>query len=482
VTVELPPFDCPAEMVKVGGAFCVDVYEASRPDATTISAGTDVTRAVSRPGVLPWQTEAPAEAEAACEAAGKRLCAPAEWELACRGSAGTVYGYGQHYQAQTCNGLDAFGPGQHHLAPTGSFPGCRSDWGAADLNGNLWEYTLGGDATTVRGGAFNCSDSPTFHRCDYVPGGWKPVSKGFRCCWAPAGAADPEPEAAEGLPEGVVEAPAEVVAEVAEGEAQGGPEAPLPECIVDDAGLPDAALAETVAEPGAETVAEPGAETVAEPGPEVVAPPCPPDMVPVGSAWCFDRWEASRPDASAVQGGADGSRAFSREGVIPWFPVEYAEARAACEAAGKRLCTEAEWYAACAGTAGHVYVYGDQYSPDTCNGIDAFCNCGGPACEDAPACPFPHCYNQADSSGFGPCGASFHVAPTGSFPACVDEYGALDVNGNVWELVDLGDGQSHYKGGAYNCGDSEFLHQCSNLFGTSVSARGFRCCRDQGAR
>jgi formylglycine-generating enzyme required for sulfatase activity len=68
--------------------------------------------------------------------------------------------------------------------------------------------------------------------------------------------------------------------------------------------------------------------------------------------------------------------------------------------------------------------------------------------------------------------------PTASFPGCVDAYGALDVNGNVWELVDTTDGLAHYRGGAYNCSDSEALHRCDHDGTWNPSARGFRCCQD----
>lgn len=196
---------------------------------------------------------------------------------------------------------------------------------------------------------------------------------------------------------------------------------------------------------------------------------CPADMVSVCGVFCMDRWEASRPDADAGAAGVDGSIATSREGVIPWYSSDGVSginteiATAACAAAGKRLCSLQEWRAVCRGTADTTYTYGDAYDPTTCNGIDAFCACD----------PYPGCYHA--------CGADLHVVPTGSFPACVAEFGAYDVNGNVWELVDAGDGQEHYRGGAYNCSDSEKLHRCDYdavATGSFPSARGFRCCAD----
>jgi formylglycine-generating enzyme required for sulfatase activity len=93
-------------------------------------------------------------------------------------------------------------------------------------------------------------------------------------------------------------------------------------------------------------------------------------------------------------------------------------------------------------------------------------------------CPYPHCYNQVSNEGGGPCGAAFRVMPTGSFPDCVNAYGVYDINGNVWEIVDTDDGLEHFRGGAYNCGDSEMLHKCDYDATWGPSAKGFRCCKD----
>jgi hypothetical protein len=178
---------------------------------------------------------------------------------------------------------------------------------------------------------------------------------------------------------------------------------------------------------------------------------CPPDMVAVTTAtgsFCIDIWEASRPDATDIAFGIDPSYATSRPGVLPWpwgpTPPSLDDCRAACAAAGKRLCNASEWVTACRGPRDLDYCYGNTYEPETCNGIDTFGR------------------------------SAFHYMPTGSFPLCTNEYGTFDINGNVWELAD--DGQ--VRGGAYNCSDSAFLHRCS--FATdprSIIAVGFRCCR-----
>jgi len=202
--VSRQPLLCPSDMVPVENQFCIDIYEASRADATVDDPGVDNSRATSRAGLLPWQVENNAQAQAACEGADKTLCGERQWFLACRGPAETNYSYGDDYSATICNGIDKYCscdapvcadhdpcPYPHcfrtcgatfHLDPTGSAAGCTNGYGIYDINGNLWEHVQGGNDTRVRGGAFNCSNSEQLHRCDYIPSTWTPSARGFRCC------------------------------------------------------------------------------------------------------------------------------------------------------------------------------------------------------------------------------------------------------------------------------------------------------------
>ncbi len=201
---------------------------------------------------------------------------------------------------------------------------------------------------------------------------------------------------------------------------------------------------------------------------------CPEAMEPICGHFCIDTWEASRPDASEISGGVDESMAVSQPGVIPWYSssdVSMELAAAACEAAGKRLCSPQEWELVCATTDELRYSYGDDYDPAICNGIDTFCDCDGDGEPDDTV--YPHCRQD--------CPTEFRVMPTGAFPGCTNEFGIFDINGNVWEVVQTDDGVNHFRGGAYNCSDSERLHQCSYdgaENGNFPSARGFRCCAD----
>lgn len=175
--------ECPDDMAPVCG-FCVDIYEASRTDATEASAGTtDDSPAMSVAGVIPWTNMSREVATAACERAGKRLCGHLEWIRACRGPDDTEYPYGDDYEPETCNGIDTYGRGNQRLMPTGSFPDCTNEHGTYDISGNVWEI----DADVpgwVHGGAYNCIDSENLHRCSYNQDfGVAPLPNvGFRCC------------------------------------------------------------------------------------------------------------------------------------------------------------------------------------------------------------------------------------------------------------------------------------------------------------
>jgi cysteine-rich repeat protein len=214
-------------------------------------------------------------------------------------------------------------------------------------------------------------------------------------------------------------------------------------------------------------------------------PDCPSDMVAVpadsdlgvDNPFCMDMYEASMQDATENGMGSDTSVAVSQPGVLPWHvnPISAAVVTGfdqACQGAGKRLCTKQEWFAGCTGTDQTTYAYGDTFDRDTCNSVDSFCE------EFCQANPQIDPCDTADNCGYSH--GSFHVAPTGHFPNCLNAFGALDVCGNVWEVVPSEDDPRGYeiRGGAYNCANPPQRHQCTfNAEWNSLYA-GFRCCMD----
>jgi hypothetical protein len=188
-------------------------------------------------------------------------------------------------------------------------------------------------------------------------------------------------------------------------------------------------------------------------------------MVHVGAFWIYE-YEASRRDASSVSGGSDPTRACSNAGVIPWSRVTEAQAAAACAAvrnsAGNfmRLCTAAEWTAACNnGVSGNVWSYATTpavYNSTTCNGFDralgtAWATGGGASCYT----------NQLNGRIYD---LSGNLAEWTSTPQVTD---ALTFN-KVF-------------GGSYNTpalGTSCNLDFFMLLPATALNDVGFRCCSD----
>ncbi|MBW1808709.1 MAG: SUMF1/EgtB/PvdO family nonheme iron enzyme [Deltaproteobacteria bacterium] len=205
---------------------------------------------------------------------------------------------------------------------------------------------------------------------------------------------------------------------------------------------------------------------------------CPADMVPVGVDFCIDIYEASRSNATSQEPGTNELVATSRPNVLPWIvnPMTYDHFltfQAACQAVDKHLCTKEEWFSACRGPApGTSYVFGNSFDKETCNCVDTFCD---DYCEANGILP-------ADCNTSANCGYAyycFHEVPTGVFPACTNEYGTFDINGNAWEIVPSDTDTRGYevRGGAYNCASASARLQCTYNAGWTALYAGFRCCK-----
>ncbi len=166
------------------------------------------------------------------------------------------------------------------------------------------------------------------------------------------------------------------------------------------------------------------------------------DFAPV----CMDRFEARVVDG----------RALSEEGQTPTDTITWNDALAACEAVGKRLCTVAEWEAACRGPEGRTYPYGDEY-------VRGRCNTGE---ESMPV-------------------DAMHVRPSGSFEDCKTPEGVFDLSGNLQEWrsdLDPSGSLRSTGGGSFSVPNNEVV--CVRRSPTylapdrALSGIGFRCCAD----
>lgn len=218
-------------------------------------------------------------------------------------------------------------------------------------------------------------------------------------------------------------------------------------------------------------------------------PACPPEMVHI-EGYCIDRYEAhvvevlpdggARPHSPYLVVDGLTVRAESAGGVVPQGYISQVQAAAACQRAGKRLCSADEFRRACRGPdAADLYPYGG-----TTRVLGA--------CNEGKGSSLPRYYGS-DASKWTY--AAFNdprlnqwdggLAPTGSYPRCVSPDGVYDCVGNLHEWgSDAPDAKGHgrFRGGFY--GDAEVNgHGCAYVTSAHELAyhdysTGFRCCMD----
>ncbi len=184
--------------------------------------------------------------------------------------------------------------------------------------------------------------------------------------------------------------------------------------------------------------------------------------ISAGSTFKIDTFEAAIVDGKAVSGKHN----------IPSIRTSWLDAKSACDAAGKRMCTESEWVAACQGAAaiddngngeladdmieGTAYPYGDFHDKTRCwDGRDA------------------------EGAGTAPDGTPWRPVYTGEMPGCVTPTGVYDLTGNVEEWVGETPDKAVLLGGAYDTSeDHARCYRRNDTFGAGYAnpRTGFRCC------
>lgn len=213
--------------------------------------------------------------------------------------------------------------------------------------------------------------------------------------------------------------------------------------------------------------------------------PCPPEMALVNDLFCVDQyearleewvdgaWVASSPYATV---GTRRVRAVVARGEVPQGYISGAEAAEACSEAGKRLCSNDEWLAACRGPENSRWPYGDTYDADACN--DSYAD-GHPVVNYFGTTEGIWDAEHMNDSGINQQAGT--VSSGGEMTACVSAWGIYDLHGNLHEWTS--DPAGTFRGGFY--ADGRLNGQGCTYVTTAHSleyhdySTGFRCCADR---
>ena len=159
--------------------------------------------------------------------------------------------------------------------------------------------------------------------------------------------------------------------------------------------------------------------------------------------------------------------AESTTGVAPEVNVDYATAKAACEAAGKRLCTTTEWFAACVGANNRAYAFQDSATSPV--SIDSVCDVARTTNNTPGSLP----------------------SLTGAHPSCKTEGLELyDMIGNLAEWTTdpsgtpVAAGIPFYLASGVTLDDAKCLTTTTDVGSATIDPAtkstdvGFRCCKD----
>ncbi|MBL8741323.1 MAG: SUMF1/EgtB/PvdO family nonheme iron enzyme, partial [Myxococcales bacterium] len=265
-----------------------------------------------------------------------------------------------------------------------------------------------------------------------------------------------------------------------------------------------------------------GSMTGPPPPPDVPAGRCPSDMVLVPPDLCVDRYESTLVDTSTgrflssdypatpnliasvlgdfatrrermgdifarsmplphlsswQRSGGAVAAAHNQLGIRPNGYMTGVQAKASCEAAGKRLCKLDEWKRACRGETDTIFPYGTTYSKPDCN-VNRQSHPGAMLHDNASILHLDPRLNRVAEKGAEAMGPMLQT--TGANPRCRSRWGEdgiYDMVGNVDEWVDE-------KGGAFAGGfyGRNTTNGCESVItvhpaGYSDYSTGVRCCR-----
>ncbi len=211
---------------------------------------------------------------------------------------------------------------------------------------------------------------------------------------------------------------------------------------------------------------------------------CPAGMARVegatATAFCIDRWEAALQVSTTGaefspfhNPGSTAVRAVSRPGQVPQGYISGVQAKTACQAAGKRLCSDNEWLRACQGTQKWTYPYGPKDQPKVCNDSRAV----HPAIE-LYGTSAAWIWSKLDNACLDQLPDS--LAKSGTYSGCITPEGIHDLMGNLHEWT--ADPAGTFRGGYFV---DTILNGPGCLYVTTAHdsahwdySTGFRCCAD----
>lgn len=214
---------------------------------------------------------------------------------------------------------------------------------------------------------------------------------------------------------------------------------------------------------------------------------CPSGMASIKGKFCIDQYEAATEEI--LEGGKTKPhspfspvanlkvRAISKRGEKPQGYISRDEAEAACQNAGKRLCTDDEWMTACKGKKPTKYPYGDEHKDGYCNdkGASSFNHYYGS--NDAEPPKEAYSWDNMNDSRLNQFPGS--LAASGSFKKCRNGFDVYDMVGNLHEWTANKGGT--FRGGYYL--DTTINGEGCDYKTTAHNAKyhdystGFRCCK-----